>query len=53
MGGISNAVGTYAPAHSGDEQFHQDVFNHFQKMASVNEIASQGSTVVTIVDSIF
>jgi EmrB/QacA subfamily drug resistance transporter len=53
MGGISNAVDTYAPDHSGDEQFHQDVYDYFQKIGNINEIKSQGSFVVTIVDNIF
>ena len=53
MGGISNAVDTYAPDHSGDEQFHQDVYDYFQKVGNVDDIKSQGSTVVTIVDNIF
>ena len=53
MGGISHAVDTYAPEHSGDEQFHQDVYDYFQKMGNMDDIKSQGSTVVTIVDGIF
>ena len=53
IGGISNAVDIYAPEHSGDEQFHQDVYDYFQKVGNVDEIKSQGSTVVTIVDGIF
>ena len=53
MGGISNAVDHYAPEHSGDEQFHQDIYDYFQKVGNMNEIRLQGSTVVTIVDEIF
>jgi EmrB/QacA subfamily drug resistance transporter len=53
MGGISNAVDTYAPDHSGDEQFHQDIYDYFQKVGNVDELKSQGSTVVTIADNIF
>ena len=52
MGGISDAVDMHAPDHSGDEQFHQEIFDHFQKVGNVNEITAQGSTVVTIVDNI-
>ena len=53
IGGIGNAVDTYAPDHSGDEQFHQDVYDYFQKVGNVNDIKSEGSTVVTIADNIF
>ncbi|WP_407424223.1 MFS transporter [Methanobrevibacter sp.] len=53
IGGISNAVDTYAPQHSGDEQFHQDVYDYFQKIGNIDEIESQGSSVVTIADNIF
>jgi EmrB/QacA subfamily drug resistance transporter len=53
IGGISNAVDIYAPEHSGDEQFHQDVYDYFQKVGNMDDIKSQGSNVVTIVDGIF
>ena len=53
IGGISNAVDTYAPQYSGDDQFHQNVYHYFQKVGNIDEIKSQGNTVVTIVDSIF
>ena len=53
IGGISNAVDTYAPDHSGDGQFHQDIYDYFQNVGNINEIESQGSAVVTIVDEIF
>ena len=53
IGGISNAVDTYAPEYSGDEQFHQDVYDYFQKIGNIDELKSQGSTVVTIADAIF
>ena len=53
IGGISNAVDTYAPQYSGDEQFHQDVYDYFQKVGNIDEIKSQGSAVVTIADGIF
>ena len=52
LGGISNAVDTYAPDHSGDEQYHQDIYDYFQKIGNVNEIKSQGSAVVAIVDNL-
>ena len=53
LGGISNAIDTHAPDHSEDEQYYQEIFDYFQKVGSVNEIESQGSAVVTIVDEIF
>ena len=53
IGGIGNAVDTYAPEHSGDEQFHQDIYDYFQKVGNINDINSQGSTVVTIANNIF
>ncbi len=53
IGGISNAIDIHAPEYSGDEQFHQDVYDYFQKIGNVDEIESQGSAVVTIVDEIF
>ena len=36
MGGISTAVDTYAPSHSGDDQFHLEVYNHFQKLDNLD-----------------
>ena len=51
MGGVSTAVDTYAPEHSGDEQFQLDVLNYFQKVGNINEI-EHDNTVVTIVDTI-
>ena len=51
MGGISTAVDTYAPDHSGDEQFHQDVYNYFQKVGNIDDI-KQDSTLVDVVNII-
>ena len=45
MGGVSSAIDTYAPDHSGDEQFHQDVINYFQKAGNIDNI-KQDSTLV-------
>ena len=44
--GISDAVDFYAPEHSDDDQFHQDIFDYFQKSGNVNMIKSQNSKVV-------
>ena len=49
MGGIGTAVDTYAPAHSGDEQFHQEVYDYFQKL---NTLDGQDSIVVNTADII-
>ena len=51
MGGISTAVDTYAPDHSGDEQFHQDVYNYFQKVGNLDNI-TQDSLLVDVVNII-
>ena len=49
MGGISTAVDTYAPAYSGDEQFHQEVYDYFQKL---DTLEGQDSIVVNTADII-
>ena len=49
MGGISTAVDTYAPMYSGDEQFHQEVYDYFQKLDTVD---GQDSIVVDTADII-
>ena len=51
FGGISNAVDIYAPEYSGNETFHIDVFNHFEKMGNMNEINAD-STVMAIANVI-
>ena len=51
MGGISTAVDTYAPDHSGDEHFHQEAFNYFQKLGNINDI-KHNSTLVDVVNII-
>ena len=51
MGGISTAVDTYAPEHSGDEQFHLEVANYFQKVGNIDNL-KDNSTVVDIVNII-
>ena len=47
MGGISTAIDTYAPDYSGDEQFHQEVYDHFQKLDTID---GQDSIVVNTAD---
>ncbi len=49
MGGISTAVDTYAPEYSGDEQFHQEVYDYFQKL---DTLEGQDSVVVSTADII-
>jgi MFS family permease len=51
MGGISAAVDVYAPDHSGDEQFQQDVLDYFQKVGTIDDLKGN-STVVDIVNII-
>ena len=52
MGGISNAVDIYAPDYSSDEQFHQDIYDYFQKVGSTTEVKSENETVVNIADTV-
>ena len=51
MGGIGTAVDTYAPDHSGDEQFHLEVANYFQKVGNIDDL-KQNSTFVDVVNLI-
>jgi len=51
MGGVSTAIDTYAPGHSGDEQLHQDVINYFQKAGNLDDI-KQNHTVTDIANII-
>ena len=50
MGGISTAVDTYAPEHSNDAQFHQEVFDYFQKVGNID--IKENSTIVNVADII-
>ena len=52
VGGISTAVDTYAPNHSGDEQFHQDVYDYFQKLGNIDDVKAQDSIIVNTADII-
>ncbi|WP_295722973.1 MFS transporter [uncultured Methanobrevibacter sp.] len=49
VGGISTAVDTYAPSYSGDVHFHQEVYNHFQKLDTID---TQDSIAVNTADII-
>ena len=49
IGGVSTAVDTYAPDYSGDEQFHQEVYDYFQKL---DTLEGQDSVVVNTADII-
>ena len=51
MGGVSTAIDTYAPDHSGDEQLHQDVINYFQKAGNLDDI-KQNHTVMDVANII-
>ena len=51
MGGVSTAVDTYAPDHSNDMQFHQDVLNYFQKVGNIDDIKND-TMVVDVVNII-
>ena len=52
IGGISDAVDIYAPEHSSDQQFHQDIYDYFEQVGSINDVKAQNTTVVNIVDTI-
>ena len=51
MGGVSTAIDTYAPDHSGDQQLHQDVLNYFQKVGNLDDI-KDNNTVVDVANTI-
>ena len=51
MGGVSTAIDTYAPDHSGDEQLHQDVINYFQKVGNIDDL-KHNNTVTDIANII-
>ena len=51
IGGVSTAVDTYAPDHSGDEQLQMDVLNYFQKVGTVDDF-KDNSTIVDIANII-
>ena len=51
IGGVSTAVDTYAPEHSGDAQYEQGVLNYFQKVGTIDEI-KDNTTVVNVANTI-
>ena len=51
FGGISHAVDIYAPEYSGNETFHQEAYDYFQKVGSINEI-KENATIEDIVNII-
>ena len=51
FGGISHAVDIYAPEYSGNETFHQEAYDYFQKVGSINEI-KENDTIEDIVNII-
>ena len=52
IGGISDAVDTYAPEYSDDQGFHEGVYDYFQSIGSINDVKAENSTVQNIVDTI-
>ena len=52
IGGINNAVDTYAPEYSSNETFHQDVYNYFQSVGNIDDVKAEGSTIENIVNTI-
>ena len=51
ISGVGVAVDTYAPEHSGDPQFQQEVLNYFQKVGNIEDI-QDNKLVVDVVDTI-
>ena len=51
FGGISHAVDIYAPEYSGNGTFHQEAYDYFQKVGSINEI-KENDTIEDIVNII-
>jgi MFS family permease len=52
IGGINDAVDTYAPEYSDDMGFHEDVYDYFQSIGSINDVKAENSTVQNIVNTI-
>ena len=51
FGGISHAVDIYAPQYSGNETYHQEVYDYFQTVGNINDFKDDG-TVEDIVNII-
>ena len=52
IGGINDAVDTYAPDYSDDQAFHEDIYDYFQSIGSINDVKAENSTVQSIVNII-
>ncbi|MBQ2832484.1 MAG: MFS transporter [Methanobrevibacter sp.] len=52
IGGINDAVDTYAPEYSSDDAYHQGVYDYFQSIGSINDVKAENSTVQSIVNTI-
>ena len=52
IGGITDAVDTYAPEYSGNQTFHEDVYDAFQSISSINDVKAENSTIQSIVNVI-
>ena len=52
IGGINDAVDTYAPQYSDNMTFHQGVYEHFEKIGNINEVKAESSIVQSVVDTI-
>ena len=52
IGGINDAVDTYAPEYSDDQGFHEDVYNYFEKIGNIDDVKGENSTIQNIVNTI-
>ena len=52
IGGINDAVDTYAPEYSGNQTFHDEVYNAFESISSINDVKAENSTIQSIVNII-
>ena len=41
IGGINDAVDTYAPDYSDDQAFHEDIYDYFQSIGSINDVKAE------------
>ena len=52
IGGISDAVDTYAPEQSDNMTFHEGIYDYFESIGSINEVKAEDTTVQSIVNVI-
>ena len=52
IGGIIDAIDTYAPEHIDDVQLYDDIYEDFQKVGNVDDLKAYNSTVVHAADLI-